>query len=887
MTILQRSWGYGDYQLGNVTISKVYYVKGLGHNLFSVVQFCDADLKVAFQKNTYFICNLKGVDLIFGSRDTNLYTISLDEMLKTSLICLISKASKTKSWLWHRQLSHLNFDTLNKLAKDCLAGGISRLKFQKEHLCSACALVERYCRRRNQTLVEDAHTMLILSKAPLFLWAEAINTACYTQNRSLIRIHYNKTPYEFMQDKKPDLSFFHVFGALCYPTNDNDNLGKLYAKIDIVIFVGYAPVKKAFRIYNKRTRKIIEQINVTFDELTAMASKQFSLGPGLQCMTLATSSLGLVLNTVSQQPYIPPNRDDWDYFFQPMFDEYFTPPSNAIFPVQEAAALRAVDLADSPMSTSINQDALSSSTPSTQDQEQNLNISQDKVLLIKLKWIYKVKTDEFGGVLKNKARLVAQGFRQEEGINFEESFAPLARIEAIHIFLANAAHMNMKIFQMDVKTAFLNGELKEEVYVSQPEGFVDKDNPSHVYKLKKAIYSLKQAPRACLLMCPVSGKAYQKALKCGKTNLSIPKGNLSHESLVLEGYRFKIDKRKRFKLNLEVFRDIFKIFPRVQGQDFDALPTDEEIMSFLRDLGHTREIHSLNDVVVNQMHQPWRTFVALINRSLSGKITSLDKLRLSIAQILWEKQDGDDYLINTLRFVSAKEETQIFGAILIESLTSPEMKETQAYQIYLGFATGATPSKKARKFKKPASPKLTTVPVLTEAPTGKLNRVKRPAKKSTETPKRGVVIIETLEMPLSKKKEKMTIEKRKGIDLLSEVALTKEAQFEEVQKKSMRDFHKTHPSGSGTVTKTASSVSKIKPSATNDSNNEQVSSDEDSDQEKDSDDDKTQSDNENESNSEHGSDESESGLESDHDESKKDKEDEDNKEAKIFYKDER
>ncbi|GKF65783.1 retrovirus-related pol polyprotein from transposon TNT 1-94, partial [Tanacetum coccineum] len=120
----------------------------------------------------------------------------------------------------------------------------------------------------------------------------------------------------------------------------------------------------------------------------------------------------------------------------------------------------------------------------------------DKVFLIKLKWIYKVKTDEFGGVLKNKARLVTQGFRQEEGINFEESFALVSRIEAIHIFVANAAHKNMTIYQMDVKMAFVNGELKEEVYVSQPEGFVDQDNPSHVYKLKRALYGLKQAPHA-------------------------------------------------------------------------------------------------------------------------------------------------------------------------------------------------------------------------------------------------------------------------------------------------------------------------------------------------------------------------------------------------------
>ncbi|GJZ08844.1 hypothetical protein Tco_0543127 [Tanacetum coccineum] len=146
----------------------------------------------------------------------------------------------------------------------------------------------------------------------------------------------------------------------------------------------------------------------------------------------------------------------------------------------------------------------------------------------------------------------------------------------------------------------------------------------------------------------------------------------------------------------------------------------------------------------------------------------------------------DDYLINTLRFVSTKEETQIYGAILPDSLTSPEMKETKAYKTYLGFASGATPPKKARKFKKPASPKLTAVPVSTEEPTRKSKRVKRPAKKTNKAPTRGVVIRETPKIPVSKKKEK----------------------------KSMRDFHKTHLSGSGTVTKTALSAAKIKTSVT-------------------------------------------------------------------------
>ncbi|GKF45843.1 retrovirus-related pol polyprotein from transposon TNT 1-94 [Tanacetum coccineum] len=120
----------------------------------------------------------------------------------------------------------------------------------------------------------------------------------------------------------------------------------------------------------------------------------------------------------------------------------------------------------------------------------------DKAMVNTLKWIYMVKLDELGGILKNKARLVSRGYRQEEGIDFVESFALVARLDAIRILLAYAAHMNMIVYQMDVKTTFLNCILREEIYASQPDGFIDKDNPNHVYKLKKALYWLKQAPRA-------------------------------------------------------------------------------------------------------------------------------------------------------------------------------------------------------------------------------------------------------------------------------------------------------------------------------------------------------------------------------------------------------
>ncbi|GJS78448.1 putative ribonuclease H-like domain-containing protein [Tanacetum coccineum] len=577
----------------------------------------------------------------------------MGDMMASSPIFLLSKASKTKSWLWHRRLSHLNFDAINHLAKNGLVRGLPKLKFEKDYLCSAYAMgknkkqshkpkfedtnqeklyllhmdlcgsmriasingkkyilviVDDYSRftwvkflaskdeapdfiikflkmiqvrlntpvknirtdngtKQNRTLVEAARTMLIYVKAPLFLWVEAVATACYTQNRSIIRRRHGKTPYEVLHDRKPNLSYLYVFGALCYPNNDSEDLNKLQAKADIGIFIGYAPKKKSYSIYNRRTRKIIETIHVDFDELTAMASEQLGSRPGLQSMTPATSSSGLVPNPIPQQPYIPPPRDDWDRFFQPMFDEYFNPPIIAVSPVPVAAAPRTVDLSDSPVSTSIDQDAPSTSIPSSQEQEHSLIISQgfeesqktlhfhDDLLHESLhedstsqgsssnvrpihttfeslgRW---TKDHPIANVIADPSRSVStrkqlqtdamwcyfdafltsvepKNFKQamteplwidamqEEGINFEESFIPVSRIEANCIFVANATNKNMMIFQMDVNTTFLNGELKEEI---QPY-----------------LYSL--------LMCPVSAKPIEKHLNAVKRIFRYPKGTIN------------------------------------------------------------------------------------------------------------------------------------------------------------------------------------------------------------------------------------------------------------------------------------------------------------------------------------------------------------------------
>nr|GFA14095.1 integrase, catalytic region, zinc finger, CCHC-type, peptidase aspartic, catalytic [Tanacetum cinerariifolium] len=238
--------------------------------------------------------------------------------------------------------------------------------------------------RRNRTLIEAARTMLIYAQAPLFLWEEVVATACFTQNRSIIRLRHGKTPYELQHSKLPDLLFFHVFGALCYLTNDSENLGKLQPKADIGIFIGYAPTKKAFRIYNRHTRRIVKTIHVDFDELTAMAFEQHSSGPALNEMTPRTISSGLVPITSPSTSYVPPSRNDWDLLFQPMFDELLNPPPSivnqapeAIAPIVEVIPPVNADSTGSPYSTTVEQDAPSTSNSSKPTETQSSVIPQD------------------------------------------------------------------------------------------------------------------------------------------------------------------------------------------------------------------------------------------------------------------------------------------------------------------------------------------------------------------------------------------------------------------------------------------------------------------------------------------------------------------------------
>nr|GEV01730.1 hypothetical protein [Tanacetum cinerariifolium] len=472
------SWGSTISNVPSSTVEcRVYSVEGLGHNLFSVGQFYDSDLKVAFRQHSCFIHNLDSVDLLTGSQGNNLYTLSLRDMMASLPICLLSKALKTKSWLWHCRLAHLNFGAINHLARQGLVRGLPKLKFKKDHLCSACAMGKKSVNGKKYILV-------IVDDYSRFTWVkclrskdEALDFIIKFLKMIQVGISHEtlvaRSPHQNGVVERCNRTLIESARtiALCYPTNDSKNLGKLQPKADIGIFIGYAPTKKAFRISNRCTRRIVETIHVDFDKLMAMASEQSSSGPALNEMTPATiiqaESTGSLFSTTVDQ-------DAPSLILHMGNDPLFGVPITEVTSAQSSSTLNEFERLE----------------------VWKLVPRPDKVMVITLKWIYKVKLDELGGILKNKDHLVARDYRQEEGIDFEESFAPVARLESIRIFLTYAAYKNMVVYQMDVKTAFLNGNLREEVYVSQPDGFVDQDNPNHVYKLKKALYGLKQAQHA-------------------------------------------------------------------------------------------------------------------------------------------------------------------------------------------------------------------------------------------------------------------------------------------------------------------------------------------------------------------------------------------------------
>nr|GEV21556.1 hypothetical protein [Tanacetum cinerariifolium] len=569
--------GYGDLVQGTVTIKGVYYVEGLNQDLFSV-----------------------------GSRGTDLYSITLQDTNSPNPICLMAKATSSQAWLWHRRLSHLNFDTINLLLKNDIVIGLPKLKFVKDYLCSSCELGKAKrksfqskttpsSKRRLQLLHMDLcgpmrvasinekkYVLVIVDDYSRYTWthflrskdetpevlidflrlvqkglhaqAEAVATACFTQNCSLVIPRHEKTPYHIINDRKS--------GYAC-------------------IFVGYSTQSRAYRVFNKRTRVIMETIHVNFDELPQIASDHVSSNPVPQYRTVKTSNVldllfsmmfdellngssQVVSNSSAVTTADAPNQHQQQHTTQ--LNNQTTPDPTCHVPTQAPTVTpteninqaemieenaqvendefinifytlvqdrgktssRHIDSSnmhtfyqhhpsehrwtkDHPLEKVIGNPS-QSVRPRRQLESDGemcmfaLTVSRTEPKNIKeamadSAWIESMQEElhQFdrldNTVIQNKSRLVAKGYAQKEGVDFEESFAPVARLEAVRLFIAYTTYKSFAVYQVDIKTAFLYGPLKEEVYVNQPDGFVDPYHLDKVYRLKKALYGLKQAPR--------------------------------------------------------------------------------------------------------------------------------------------------------------------------------------------------------------------------------------------------------------------------------------------------------------------------------------------------------------------------------------------------------
>ena len=361
-----------------------------------------------------------------------------------------------------------------------------------------------------------ARTMLCEGNLPKYFWTEIVNTTCYILNRVLIRPILKKTPYEIWHGRRPNIGYFHVFGCKCFVhNNDKNNLGKFDAKADEGIFLGYSTTSRAYRIFNKCSLVIEESIHVVFDESVVQNSKHLEEEDeeNDKCIetekqdTLASIETEVERNQESSlEPIDPSLPKDWKYSSSHPQEQIIGDPSQG---VRTRSKFRNLDnylaFVSQVEPKSIEEAECDSDWLIAMQEELN-QFERNEVWnlvdrpknypIIGTKWVFRNKLDENGYVTRNKARLVAKGYNQEEGIDYDETFAPVARLEAIRLLLAYASSMNIKLYQMDVKSAFLNGIINEEVYVEQPPGFKSQEFPNHVYKLNKALYGLKQAPRA-------------------------------------------------------------------------------------------------------------------------------------------------------------------------------------------------------------------------------------------------------------------------------------------------------------------------------------------------------------------------------------------------------
>ncbi|GJT19982.1 retrovirus-related pol polyprotein from transposon TNT 1-94 [Tanacetum coccineum] len=434
------------------------------------------DLGVAFWKSTCYIRDLNGNDLLTGSCGTDLYTITLQDTSTPNPICLLAKATSSQPWLWHRRLSHLNFETINLLSKYDIVTGLPILKFVKYHLCSSCELEKaKHKSFKTKTTPSSKRRLQILHMdlcGPMRVKASMMasdhaSSDPVPQRLTTALEHDNLSPDPQSQENVPQA------------------------------------IETSFIVTATNAPNQSQQQHTTPSTSTTVAADT----PPLNIQTTP--------ETTSQGPTVTANENiiqaETNKEYAQVDDNEFINVFST--PVQERGETFSLYVDSSNMQTFYQRHPLEKviGNPSQLIRTRRQLETNGEMCMfaltklvdiplcknvINMKWLWKNKRDEENIVIRNKACLVAKGYNQQEGIHFEESFALVARLEAVRLFVAYAAHKSFPIYQMDVKTTFLNGPLKEEVNVNQPDRFVDPHHPDKVYRLKKALYGLKQAPRA-------------------------------------------------------------------------------------------------------------------------------------------------------------------------------------------------------------------------------------------------------------------------------------------------------------------------------------------------------------------------------------------------------
>nr|GEU29608.1 hypothetical protein [Tanacetum cinerariifolium] len=476
-------------------------------------------------------------------RKNNMYSVDMKNIVpKDCLTCLVAKDTLEESMLWYRRLRHVNFKTINKLVNENLVKGLPTKCFENDQTCVACLKEKQHeascikressvartpqqngvAERRNMTLVEAARTMLADFKLNITFWAEAINTACYVQNRVLVVKPHNKTLYELFRGRTPALSFMRPFGCHVTILNTLDYLGKFDGKSNEVFFVGYSLNSKAFRIYNIRTRKVEESLHIRFlDEKPIVAADGLKWMFDIDVLTKLMNYLpvvtvtnfndfidGLLFDSSSKndsnnepQPSSDARKKDDDGVNKERGITDQERPENSTQDVNTAGT--SINTGSKNVNTSsLNINTVSPTVttvrPNGSQTEPNMfslgnnatleaihaNFFRDETEM-DISNITTTYPEEPKRITKALSDLAwVEGHTQEKGIDYDEVFAPMARIEAIRLFLACASFMGFMVYQMDVKSSFLYETFKEEVYVCQPLGFEDPDYPDKIYKRK-------------------------------------------------------------------------------------------------------------------------------------------------------------------------------------------------------------------------------------------------------------------------------------------------------------------------------------------------------------------------------------------------------------------